>query len=460
MATQTDQDTILASQSSSTQGPDKESETPYTFDKCPVTKLDNFERLSGISDDDNASEHEIFDIEDDFMNSIELCVQFDPITGRIFILEQNKPVAEVKAQRFYSKSGRRLLGTQFQLTTFNEERAWLASINSDVEKMRMQLIQSSSSDHPIFRSQGINEETLIMPKMTPRKRVRADENETIQQNSEISPNVTQTVAEQRTPVIIRSIADEFEEQRNKYAKFQSKEEEIATRKLLQLLEGIMNCEAKSFDPLAFDMNPMERQILYQETQWKLANRMWKLLKVAPSAFGERTVFRIAIESSAQVQQVFLDIMHMASKGQLQGLMDKLVKGYKLSLLATGDAQRVREQLVGGIQTRSEKVEIFSETQKQRQSEIKKLKKEGFQESRFSNQRMSQLELGNYKSNQSNRSPFLNSNNSYQGKRQANQRKMTKGNVKGKRFFQKWGSNMMEKDKSDEEMDNKDPENHI
>ncbi|KAA6327736.1 MAG: hypothetical protein EZS28_053792 [Streblomastix strix] len=188
--------------------------------------------------------------------------------------------------------------------------------------------------------------------------------------------------------------------------------------------------------------------------------MWKLPKVAPSAFGERTVFRIAIESSAQVQQVFLDIMHMASKGQLQGLMDKLVKGYKLSLLATGDAQRVREQLVGGIQTRSEKVEIFSDTQKQRQSEIKKLKKEGFQESRFSNQRMNLLERGNYKSNQSNRNPFPNSYNSYQGKRQANQRKMTKGNVKGKRFFQKWGNNTMEKDKSDEEMDNKDPENHI
>ncbi|KAA6389309.1 MAG: hypothetical protein EZS28_015160, partial [Streblomastix strix] len=290
MATQTDQDTILASQSTSTQGPDKEPETTRTFGKRPVTKLDIFVRLSGIPDDDNALEHEMVDIEDDFMNSIELRVQFEPVTGRIFILEQNEPVAEVKAQGFYSKSGRRLLGTQFQLTTLDEERAWLASINSDVEKMRMQLIQSSSSDQPIFRSQGITEETLTVPKMTPRKRVRTDENEIIQQNAEISPNVTQKIAEQRTSVIIRSIADEFEEQRNKYAKFQSKEEEIATRKLLQLLEGVVNCEAKSFDPLAFDMNPMERQILYQETQWKLANRMWKLPKVAPSAFGERTVF--------------------------------------------------------------------------------------------------------------------------------------------------------------------------
>ncbi|KAA6379656.1 MAG: hypothetical protein EZS28_024820 [Streblomastix strix] len=141
-------------------------------------------------------------------------------------------------------------------------------------------------------------------------------------------------------------------------------------------------------------------------------------------------------------------------------MDKLVKGYKLSLLATVNAQRVREQLVGGIQTRSEKVEIFSDTQKQRQSEIKKLKTVGFQESRFSNQTMILLEQGNYKSNQSNRNPFPNSYNSYQGKRQANQRKMTKRNVKGKRFFQKWGSNRMEKDKLDEEMDNKDPENDI
>ncbi|KAA6390803.1 MAG: hypothetical protein EZS28_013671 [Streblomastix strix] len=131
----------------------KESETPQTFGKRSVTKLDIFERLSGIPDDDNASGHEMVDIEDDFMNSIELRVQFDPITGRIFILEQNEPITEVKAQGFYSKSGMRLIGTQFQLTTLDEERTWLASINSDDEKMRMQLIQSSSSDPPIFRSQ-------------------------------------------------------------------------------------------------------------------------------------------------------------------------------------------------------------------------------------------------------------------------------------------------------------------
>ncbi|KAA6377509.1 MAG: hypothetical protein EZS28_026963, partial [Streblomastix strix] len=102
MATQTDQDTILASQSSSTQGTDKESKTPYTYGKCHVTKLDIFERLSGITDDYNALEHEKVDIEDDFMNSIELRVQFDPVSGRIFILEQYEPVAEMRAQGFFS----------------------------------------------------------------------------------------------------------------------------------------------------------------------------------------------------------------------------------------------------------------------------------------------------------------------------------------------------------------------
>ncbi|KAA6356940.1 MAG: hypothetical protein EZS28_047533, partial [Streblomastix strix] len=156
---------------------------------------------------------------------------------------------------------------------------------------------------------------------------------------------------------------------------------------------------------AFEMNPMEQQIVNQENHWKLANRKQKLPKVAPSAFGQTPMFRIAIESSAKVQYVFLDIMHKASQGQLQGLMGKLIKGYKLSLLVTSDAHRVREQLVGGIQTRSEKVEIFSETQKQRQSEIKKLKKDGFQESRFSNQRQNPLERVNYRNNQNNRNFF-------------------------------------------------------
>ncbi|KAA6356157.1 MAG: hypothetical protein EZS28_048316 [Streblomastix strix] len=69
------------------QGSDQKSDTTSTFSKHPVTKLDIFE-----------------------------------LTGRTFILEQNDPITEVKAQCFYSKSGRRLLDTQFQLTTLDKER--------------------------------------------------------------------------------------------------------------------------------------------------------------------------------------------------------------------------------------------------------------------------------------------------------------------------------------------------
>ncbi|KAA6353112.1 MAG: hypothetical protein EZS28_051362, partial [Streblomastix strix] len=96
---------------------------------------------------------------------------------------------------------------------------------------------------------------------------------------------------------MRSISDEFEEQRTKYAKFQSKEEEIGSMKLLQLLEENFNGDVKSFDPHVFDMNPMERQILYQETHWMLANSMWKLPKVEPSAFGEKQIIYTAVELS-------------------------------------------------------------------------------------------------------------------------------------------------------------------
>ncbi|KAA6379589.1 MAG: hypothetical protein EZS28_024882, partial [Streblomastix strix] len=46
--------------------------------------------------------------------------------------------------------GKRQLGSQFQLTTFDEERTWLTSINSDIEKMFMQFIQGSSSDTLLF----------------------------------------------------------------------------------------------------------------------------------------------------------------------------------------------------------------------------------------------------------------------------------------------------------------------
>ncbi|KAA6353111.1 MAG: hypothetical protein EZS28_051361 [Streblomastix strix] len=100
------------------------------------------------------------------------------------------PVAEVNAQSFFSKSERRLLGSQFQMTTVDDERIWLASINSDAEKMHMQLIKNSSTDPPSFMLQCMNENISTIIKIILRKKTRTYEDEFIQSNAKISRNAT------------------------------------------------------------------------------------------------------------------------------------------------------------------------------------------------------------------------------------------------------------------------------
>ncbi|KAA6370907.1 MAG: hypothetical protein EZS28_033567 [Streblomastix strix] len=93
-----------------------------------------------------------------------------------------------------------------------------------------------------------------------------------------------------------------------------------------------------------------------------------------------------------IQHVFLDLMFQLGLGKTESFMEKLIDGYKLALLATGEAQNVREQL-SGVYAKPDTTEIYSETTKQRMTENKKLKEGNFRPSRFSGFRSNQLKLG-------------------------------------------------------------------
>ncbi|KAA6336856.1 MAG: hypothetical protein EZS28_052838, partial [Streblomastix strix] len=176
-----------------------------------------------------------------------------------------------------------------------------------------------------------------------------------------------------------SFQQQFNDEFKKYAEYESKQEQEAAIKLRQMLEGICRMEFKNFDAKAVLISPMERQILLNKIYWKHANKLWKVPYIAPLAYGERLqIVRNSVESSSAIQHVFLDLLLSIGIGNTEKLIDKLVDGYRLSLVATSEAQQVREQLAGGVFERPDKVEIYSETTKAKMVENSKIKKAKFQ----------------------------------------------------------------------------------
>ncbi|KAA6402522.1 MAG: hypothetical protein EZS28_001954 [Streblomastix strix] len=230
---------------------------------------------------------------------------------------------------------------------------------------------------------------------------------------------------------VNQFQSQFEEELKKYACYQSQDEEIAANKLDQMLEEIYCAEMKSFDPKIFAMMPMERKILLDKVKWKLGNRLWKVPYVYLSTYGGKLVAkRNTVEDTEALQHVFLDLMYQIALGRNEHLMDKLVDGYKLALLATSDAQRIREQTTGGTFVKPDKSEILSETTKQKMNEQRKIKKKNFN-----------LPISD--SNRFNSSERLTQNQNSQ--RQIlgfpRQRGVGLGKQKGFKFHNRWNSNI-------------------
>ncbi|KAA6399723.1 MAG: hypothetical protein EZS28_004755 [Streblomastix strix] len=112
-----------------------------------------------------------------------------------------------------------------------------------------------------------------------------------------------------------------------------------------MLEGICGLEIKNFDPKSIDTSSMERLILVSKVQWKHANGLQKVPFIRTSAYGERfPIVLNAIESSGDILHVFPDLLLNVAIGNTKWLIDKQIDGYKLSILATSDAQLIREQI--------------------------------------------------------------------------------------------------------------------
>ncbi|KAA6357023.1 MAG: hypothetical protein EZS28_047449, partial [Streblomastix strix] len=101
-----------------------------------------------------------------------------------------------------------------------------------------------------------------------------------------------------------------------------------------------------------------------------------------------------VESSAAVQSgIYKQVISIAA-GKTENLFEGLLNTLEASLVATGEAQAVREGQLDGIQQRTTQEEIISDTSRKRFTERNKVSKEVFGKSRSRFQRFG-LGRGNY-----------------------------------------------------------------
>ncbi|KAA6398840.1 MAG: hypothetical protein EZS28_005632 [Streblomastix strix] len=139
-----------------------------------------------------------------------------------------------------------------------------------------------------------------------------------------APIFSQGVCLQGTAGIM-SLSQQFDVKFKENAKFNLREEDAVAKNFEQMMEGICNSEMRKFDPKAIVVHLMEKQILFQKIQRKLANRLWMVPFVAlPTNGEEMLMYRNALESTAIIWHVFLDLMFQLRLGKPEGFMKKLI----------------------------------------------------------------------------------------------------------------------------------------
>ncbi|KAA6401216.1 MAG: hypothetical protein EZS28_003260 [Streblomastix strix] len=396
-----------------------------TSPNAPATQLQrNDTQKSNSSEQSNNITEDPSDYEelfDEFMNMNNRKVMFNRRSGRILITENDEPVSEIQRDGIYDENFQRIPFQRLDFESIDYQKAWVLTICNDLLGDE---VSSSSSTEParnfdayITHKQLVDAGNSIDNAMTAlkRRRLTFDEENELQSQIPVSNpqfhNLSQLISPPQQNSVIRhetlnlpprpvriipcfnasaqnnlqaSFQQQFNDEFKKYAEYESKQEQEAAVKLRQMLEGICRMEFKNFDAKSVLISPMERQILLNKVYWKHANKLWKILYIAPLSYGERLqIVRNSVQSSSAIQHLFLDLLLSIGIENTEKLMDKLVDGYRLALVASSEAQQVREQLAGGVFERLDKVEIYSETTKAKMVENSKIRKQNFRFPRFS-----------------------------------------------------------------------------
>ncbi|KAA6352679.1 MAG: hypothetical protein EZS28_051794, partial [Streblomastix strix] len=179
-----------------------------------------------------------------------------------------------------------------------------------------------------------------------------------------------------------SFKEQFEQHKRKLAKFESTEDEQTGKELIETLESLIGSDAKSFDPLNYQISPVERQVLFDKVVWKGSNRIWNVPVVGPLAEGEMYHLpRKAVESSGMIKQAILGTINTVARILTEYLVEKLFDLYETSLVSTDDYQKVREQLLQPNSNKPTQEEVMSQASRKRSQQKSKSARQYFHNSR-------------------------------------------------------------------------------
>ncbi|KAA6361457.1 MAG: hypothetical protein EZS28_043016 [Streblomastix strix] len=163
-----------------------------------------------------------------------------------------------------------------------------------------------------------------------------------------------------------SLQEQFHQERKRQAKFESLEEAKIAQDVATTLSGIIKQDAKDADMLAFQLQPIQRQKLFDEIAWDGANVVFPVPSAEAALPEERGgLIRKALESACAVNQGIAGLIHDIARNRTQNLVSKLCKIWEASLQTVGDAYKERESRLRGVQMVPEAQDALSKTYRQK-----------------------------------------------------------------------------------------------
>ncbi|KAA6361769.1 MAG: hypothetical protein EZS28_042705 [Streblomastix strix] len=163
-----------------------------------------------------------------------------------------------------------------------------------------------------------------------------------------------------------SLYEQFQYERKRQTKFESLEEAKIAQDVATTLSGIIKYDAKDTDMVAFQLQPIQRQKLFDEIAWDGANVVFPVPSAEATLPEERGgLSRKASESACAVNQGIAGLIHDIARNRTQNLVSKLCKIWEASLLTVGVAYKQRESRLRGVQMVPKAQDVLSKTSREK-----------------------------------------------------------------------------------------------
>ncbi|KAA6403651.1 MAG: hypothetical protein EZS28_000826 [Streblomastix strix] len=269
-------------------------------------------------------------ISDDFMNEQGCQVYLDRQSNDIQIRFRGELKAVVNERRHFNPKSGLQLGADYRgFDQLEDMDLWTVCIIAEAAIAMENRLQD-----------WLNKQMLI------RQVVQANDS-TPTVNSSVNPltpairkRENETIAINQNPL---SLQEQFQQERKRQAKFESLDEAKIAHDVATALSGIIKQDAKNADMLAFQLQPIQRQKLFDEIAWDGANVVFPAPQAEATLPEERGgLARKALESACAVNQGIVGLIHDIAHNRTSNLVSKLCMICEASLLTVSDAYKERE----------------------------------------------------------------------------------------------------------------------